>query len=298
MYPVSISSGNDLIFLQQLQGQQSQHTLAQPAAAQQLLPPGRSILMPQPMPHLPGVRVLLRQVSTVLWIASKYTTSASECGSRMPHAIPTSLLSSLRAPGAPTSVRMDKLSVYSLQRLATLLVAANAAAATDLPPVKEQQAAQEQGTIVITNCCPVPLRVRQVGSHASVTLESQSTRCGLSAKRTVPDCALSSQQVLFAPFILTMLISLPPCRRVLWDLSPELAPGAERRIQLSECSKDVEQAMWSQPAEVQEQQEVSSCRFLGSCGLACKILKASSTMVKFELAVGLLGWLLRYLTNS
>ena len=53
-----------MIPLQQMQDQQPQHTMAQPAAVQRLLPPGRSLLMPQPMPHLPGMRVQLRWVIT------------------------------------------------------------------------------------------------------------------------------------------------------------------------------------------------------------------------------------------
>ena len=75
---------------------------------------------------------------------------------------------------------MDELSVYSLQRLATLLAAADTAA-DDIESDIEQQAAKQRGKIVLTNHCPVALRVRQVGSQAPITLESQSTRCALCA---------------------------------------------------------------------------------------------------------------------
>ena len=73
-------------------------------------------------------------------------------------------------------MRMDELSVYSLQRLATLLAAADTAA-DDIASDIEQQAAKQWGRIMFTNHCPVALRVRQVGSQAPITLESQSTRC-------------------------------------------------------------------------------------------------------------------------
>lgn len=86
----------------------------------------------------------------------------------------TSVLSAYRAPDAPASVRLDELSVYSLQRLVTLLVAANTAAAEAAPD--DQLAAELMGDIVLENLCPAALRVRQVGSGLVTTIESNSTR--------------------------------------------------------------------------------------------------------------------------
>ena len=64
--------------------------------------------------------------------------------------------------------------------------------------------------------------------------------------------------------VVCAMLSLPLCRTFLWNLSPELAAGAERRIQLSESDELSDQARWSQPAEVQGAHSpcVGSCRLV------------------------------------
>lgn len=87
------------------------------------------------------------------------------------------------------SVRLDELSVYSLQRLATVLVAAKVMADDSTP--SSNMAAEALGNIVVENLCPDALRVQQVGSSSPVTVASHSTRCAASFC-----CKVSSRRMM------------------------------------------------------------------------------------------------------
>ena len=85
-----------------------------------------------------------------------------------------------RAVQRPLSLRLDELSVYYLQRLATVLVAAKLAASDvgcGALAADAAVAAEALGDIVLENLCPVALRVRQVGGGGVCSLASRATRC-------------------------------------------------------------------------------------------------------------------------
>lgn len=91
-----------------------------------------------------------------------------------------------RAAEGPLSIRLDELSVYSLQRLAAVLVATQMAAAdrpagSDAPPTADVAAVmalacEALGEVVIHNGCPAALLVRQLGGGGAIGIASDSTR--------------------------------------------------------------------------------------------------------------------------
>jgi len=91
-----------------------------------------------------------------------------------------------RAAEGPLSIRLDELSVYSLQRLAAVLVAAQMATAdcpagSVAPPTADVAAAtalacEALGEAVLHNGCPAALLVRQLGGGGAISIASNSTR--------------------------------------------------------------------------------------------------------------------------
>lgn len=88
------------------------------------------------------------------------------------HVEPERVRVSCRVSGGALAVQLDELSVYSLQRLAAMLMAAKAATAADSQAVSLGEAAHLKagalGDMVVSNHCPVPLLLRQVGWSSPV----------------------------------------------------------------------------------------------------------------------------------
>ena len=140
------------------------------AASLALLGRGRSLLMPQPVPTVLGTRLLVRYVRSA---PSRHRSwSVLVLGARLGHkATSWPHCFANRAAESPLSLRLDEISVYSLQRVAAALVVAK------LPALDDISTAENLGDVLLENQCPDDLLVGQVGCSASTLICSGASRC-------------------------------------------------------------------------------------------------------------------------